>query len=351
MSLKIMPKNVLPDWVASLDSRFRLVGPVKTAGKYLFAEINSAEELCLDSLPSVIPPKKYLLPPRENLLHYRLDGSRIEATIEAQPTVIFGLHSCDIHALQLLDHMFTNGYTDQNYLAHRDNTYLVSIECLTPCTPHSFCRDMGTASADDGYDLHFLDLGDVYIIDVNSRKGEALLQDCRNIFDALPPDVERLNQTLKEKWQKFEYRLDFDIVQMSDLLGATYESSVWEENGEKCLACGMCTNVCPTCYCFDITDEADLLLEVGNRSRRWDSCQVNSFSAVAGGHDFRASQAARLRHRFMRKGKYQLDACGLVGCVGCGRCATSCLAHITPIEVFNALYQQNQAKAVEEMRS
>ncbi|WP_420640999.1 4Fe-4S dicluster domain-containing protein [Candidatus Leptofilum sp.] len=351
MSLKIMPKNVLPDWVATLNDRFRLVGPKKAAEKYLFAEINSAEDLYLDSPPSVLPPKKYVMPPRENLLHYRLDGSRSEATIDAIPTVIFGLHTCDIHALLLLDYMFAKGFTDQHYQAHRENTYLVSIECLKPCTKHAFCRDMGTASADDGYDLHFLDLDDVYIIDVNSRKGETLLQDCRNIFDALPPDIERLNQALRQKWQKFQYRLDFDIVEMSDLLGHTYESDLWPELGARCLACGMCTNVCPTCYCFDVSDEADLQLQNGNRSRRWDSCQVNSFSEVAGGHDFRASQATRLRHRFMRKGKYQLDACGMVGCVGCGRCATSCLVHITPIEVFNSLYQRNQASTREGTRS
>lgn len=348
MSLKIMPKNVLPDWVAHLDTQFRIVGPVKKLGKFIFDEINSIDDLQLESPPSALPAKKYLMPPRETLLRYRLDGSRIEATIESEPTVIFGLHTCDIHAISLLDHMFGTGFTEQNYQAHRENTYLVSIECLKPCTSHSFCRDMGTASAADGYDLHMLDLGDVYIIDVNTRKGVELLKDCRNIFDALPPDVERLNQALQGKWQQFEYRLDFDIVEMSDLLADMYESDVWAELGERCLACGMCTQVCPTCYCFDVSDEADLLLQEGTRTRSWDSCQVNTFSEVAGGHDFREKLAVRQRHRFMRKGKYQLDACGLVGCVGCGRCAESCLVHITPIEVFNELHRRHQTEAVVE---
>ncbi len=349
MSLKIMPKNVLPDWVAHLSESFRIVGPTKKLGKYVFDEINEIDDLCLESPPSALPPKKYLFPQRENLLQYRLDGSRMEATIESEPTVIFGLHTCDIHAIMLLDHTFSTGFNDQYYQARRQKTYLVSIECLAPCTEHSFCRDMGTASAADGFDLHMLDLGDVYIIDVNTRKGIELLKDCRNIFDALDPDVTRRNQTLKEKWQKFHYRLEFDIVEMSDLLGDMYESDLWSELGERCLACGMCTNVCPTCYCFDVADEADLFLEEGIRSRRWDSCQVNMFSEVAGGHDFRAKLAARQRHRFMRKGRYQMDACGMVGCVGCGRCATSCLVHITPIEVFNELFRRDELKTkVEE---
>jgi len=341
-----MPKNVLPDWVAQLNENFRIVGPTQKLGKYVFDEISTIEDLHLESPPSALPPKKYLFPQREELLHYRLDGSRMEAIVESEPTVIFGLHSCDIHAIMLLDHSFSHGFKDQNYLARREKTYLVSIECLAPCTEHSFCRDMGTASAADCYDLHMLDLGDVYIIDVNTRKGIELLKDCRNIFDALELDVKRRNQTLKEKWQKFNYRLEFDIVEMSDLLADMYESDLWNELGARCLACGMCTNVCPTCYCFDVADEADLFLEEGTRSRRWDSCQVNMFSEVAGGHDFRAKLAARQRHRFMRKGRYQMDACGMVGCVGCGRCATSCLVHITPIEVFNELFERNGAKAV-----
>ncbi len=349
MSLKIMPKNVLQDWVAQLNENFRIVGPTKKLGKYVFDEIKVIDDLCLESPPSALPPKKYLFPQRENLLQYRLDGSRMEATIESEPTVIFGLHTCDIHAIMLLDHTFSTGFNDQYYQARRKKTYLVSIECLAPCTEHSFCRDMGTASAADGFDLHMLDLGDVYIIDVNTRKGIELLKDCRNIFDALEPDVQSRNQTLKEKWQKFHYRLEFDIVEMSDLLGDMYESDLWNELGDRCLACGMCTNVCPTCYCFDVADEADLFLEEGIRSRRWDSCQVNMFSEVAGGHDFRAKLAARQRHRFMRKGRYQMDACGMVGCVGCGRCATSCLVHIAPIEVFNELFRRDELRTkVEE---
>ena len=79
MSFKIMPKNVLPDWVAQLDNQFRIVGPTKKHGQYVFDEIKEIDELCLNSPPSVLPPKKYLMPPRENLLQYRLDGSRIEA--------------------------------------------------------------------------------------------------------------------------------------------------------------------------------------------------------------------------------------------------------------------------------
>lgn len=343
MSFKIMPKTVLPDWVNRLQRIYRVVGPAEKHGRYVFSEIADAHDLRLEYPPTVLPPKKYLVPPREVLVKYRLDGTRIEPVLETQPTVIFGVHTCDTHAIKLLDHLFDIGFEDQHYQAHREQTYLISIECLRPCSEECFCRDMGTASASDGFDLHLLDLGDAYAVNVATRKGEKLLEGFHHAFDALPSDMKRINERLGEKWQQFAYRLDFDVHEMPELLEESYSSELWDELGQICLACGMCTQVCPTCYCFDMTDEADLALEVGQRVRRWDSCQIHQFAMVAGGHNFRERLAARQRHRFMRKGKYQMDALEMVGCVGCGRCASSCLVDITPIDVFNELYRRANA--------
>jgi len=329
MSYKIMPKTVFLDWVDRLRQDYRVVGPQSKHGHFIFDEIVATDDLRMTYPPTVLPPKKYLMPPREVLLQYNLDGSRIEASLMAEPTVIMGIHTCDLHGVKLLDHVFSQGYADQHYQNHRSETYLVGIECLTQCSEHSFCRDMGTASSADGFDIHILDLGDVYALNVSTRKGAKLLDGFHHAFEAMPSDMERINQKFTEKWQEFPYRLDFDVVEMSDLLQGCYESELWDELGEKCLACGMCTQVCPTCYCFDVTDEADLELQSGDRIRRWDSCQIDQFAMVAGGHNFRDKLSTRQRHRFMRKGKYQLDGFGIVGCVGCGRCATSCLVDIT----------------------
>ena len=113
--------------------------------------------------------------------------------------------------------------------------------------------------------------------------------------------------------------------------------------GEKCLGCGACTLVCPTCYCFDVNDEVDFSLSAGKRWRVWDSCQFSQFASVAGGHDFRAERSAKQRHRFNRKYQYQAKDTGAVGCVGCGRCARACLVDIKPIDVLNKLYRQKAA--------
>ncbi|MBZ0274989.1 MAG: 4Fe-4S dicluster domain-containing protein [Anaerolineae bacterium] len=342
MGFKIMPKSALVDWVNHLRAGYRVVGPQPRHGQFVFAEITDPADLALDYPTSVLPPKQYLLPPREVLFKFQNKGMQIKANIESVPTVILGVHTCDMHAIKLLDHIHQNGYTDQHYRAHWNNTYLVSVECLKPCMEHSFCKSMGTLSVTEGFDLHLTDLGDAYAVDIGSEKGEALLEGFSAVWGATDEDYERLNKVLTEKWPRFNYRLEFDVTELPDILNISQKSSYWNELGDRCLACGMCTKVCPTCYCFNVSDEVELSLQSGQRIRTWDSCQVEEFALVAGGHNFRSKRALRQRHRFLRKGKYQYEAFGMMGCVGCGRCAQACLVHITPVETFNELYRRSQ---------
>jgi sulfhydrogenase subunit beta (sulfur reductase) len=344
MNFKVMSKAAFPDWVERLRADYRAVGPRPSEGsQYVFDDIQSADEMDMDYPSSILPPKKVLLPQHETMVRFKTDGSEIEPLIEEQPTVILGVHTCDMHAIALLDRVFSQGYPDQHYLARRENTTLVSIECLRPCSEHSFCKSMGTLTVPDEFDLHLTDLGDDYAVDIGSEKGEALLKGFKDIRDATDEDSRRVNHVLSEKWPRFPYRLEFDVTELPSLLSVSYRSMLWEELGERCLGCGMCTIVCPTCYCFNVADEVDLALENGERFRVWDSCQLDEFAVVAGGHNFRENRAARQRHRFSRKGKYQTDAFGLAGCVGCGRCAQACLVHITPVDTFNELYRRRVA--------
>ena len=348
MSLRIMPKGALKAWVTRLQSRqFKVVGPKSLHGQYIFDEITDPNDLVLDYPTSVLPPKKFLLPPRETLFRFIARTMESHAEITVEPLIIFGVHTCDMHAIALLDKVHNTGYADQHYKAHRAATYLVSIECLKPCMEGSFCKSMGTLTVPEAFDLHLTDLGSDYAVDVGSEKGEELLEGFSSVWEPTESDYERVNNVMAAKWPHFSYRLECDVTELPDLLSISQKSPLWDELGERCLACGMCTKVCPTCYCFDVTDEIDLNLEKGERVRTWDSCQIEKFAVVAGGHNFRSSRALRQRHRFMRKGKYQYEAFGLMGCVGCGRCAAACLVHITPVDTFNELYRMRQsAKAV-----
>jgi sulfhydrogenase subunit beta (sulfur reductase) len=340
MSLKILQKENLTEFIEHLLPQYRIAGPIKEKGGYAFQEITDPAELELDYTTTILPPKKYLLPTREVLFEFEnTNSAMIKSPPPARPTIIFGMHTCDLHAVQLLDQVFSSGHSDLNYLDRRRQTLIISIECLSPCDENSFCKSMGTLSADEGYDLHLTDLGDSYAVDIGTEAGETLLKDART-SEPTTETIQRLNAVLSEKWPRFPYRLNFDVSDLPSLLNLSMKSPLWNELGERCLACAACTNVCPTCFCFDVMDEVGLDLRHGQRVRTWDSCQLDEFATVAGGHNFRQSRALRQRHRFMRKGKYILEAHNYLGCVGCGRCARACLVDITPVGVFNELHRQ-----------
>jgi len=342
VSLAILNKQDVPTFVRNLLRVYRVGGPVETNGQFAFKTLRDPADLRLDYPTTILPPKKFLLPPRETLFEFENAGEFLIKPPRPEPrTVLLGVHTCDLHAIQLLDHVFDSGHTDPNYRNRRRQTLIVSIECLSPCDENSFCKSMGTLTADEGYDLHLTDIGDGYAIDIGTEAGQKLLEHAP-VKEATPGDIQKLNATLSEKWPRFPYRLDFDVSDLPSLLNMSMQSPLWNELGERCLACASCTNVCPTCFCFDVSDEIGFDMKRGQRTRGWDSCQLDAFATVVGGHNFRKSRALRQRHRFMRKGKYILETHHYLGCVGCGRCARACLVDITPVKVFNELYHQKK---------
>jgi len=338
MSLMIVDKGALAPLVKALMADYRVIGPQAKGPKFAFGPITDPAQLRLDYNTTILPPKKVLQPQKERLATFTMQEPHVETAIDASPTVLLGVHTCDLHAINLLDEVFSQEHPDAHYLERRRQTIIVSLECLEPCDEHSFCKSMGTLAADTGYDLHMTDLGAAYAVDVATEAGEQLLSSYGTANEATDADVRRLNEVLGAKWPRFTYRLDFDAAELPALLSTAYNHPLWEELGERCLACGSCTNVCPTCYCFNVFDEVNMALTEGERRRRWDSCQLDEFARVAGGENFREARSARQRHRFMRKGKYIYEKFDELGCVGCGRCIRTCVANISIVDGFNTIH-------------
>ena len=339
MRLRIVSKEEIPRMVQSLMGDYRVVGPKAKGPEFVFEVLQDPAEMRLDYNTSILPPKVALQPPKERVATINLQGEvTVEPVVEAEPTVIFGMHTCDLHAIRLLDAAFTADYPDVHYLERRRQTLIISLECLEPCDEHSFCKDMGTLTAEEGYDLHLTDLGDAYAVHVGTEAGGALLDKYATARAAADSDVRRLNEVLGAKWPRFSHRLDFDAAELPAMLATAYDHPIWAELGERCLSCGSCTNVCPTCYCFNVIDSISLTQDEAERVRYWDSCQLDEFALVAGGESFRQARAARQRHRFFRKGKWLRERFDLSGCVGCGRCIRACLVHINIVEVFNTIH-------------
>jgi ferredoxin len=343
MSLWVIDKQEMAPFVTNMMNDYRVVGPLAKGSKFIFGQIEEPDKMRLDYNTSILPPKKYLQPPEERIMTFNRNGkTTIETVIEAEPTVIMGVHTCDLHAMRVLDEAFSQGYPDAHYIKRRRQTLLIGIECLQPCDEHSFCKSMGTLTVSESYDLHLMDLGEAYAVDVGSKEGKALLKRYSEASPATEADMKRLNKLLSAKWPRFPYKLELDVEELPSLMSQAYDSPMWEQLGEKCLACGQCTLVCPTCFCFNVCDKIELNLQDGERQRRWDSCQLDEFARVAGGENFRRYRAGRLRHRFMRKGRYLIEKFKQLGCVGCGRCARSCLADISPVNVFNDLHRKDK---------
>jgi len=341
----VISKTSMKAWIEHLGKDFRLIGPKPFQDRYVFGEFHDAAEIDLNYPAAMLPLKKILLPQREDLIAFGKTNGKAEPVLENRPTIVLGAHTCDLHAIASLDHAFLEGYIDQHYRSRREHTLWISLECLEPCSEHAFCKDMGTLVTPDKFDLHLTDLGDDYVIDIGSERGAALLHGFDAVREAGEDDYRQFDQVMSQKWSCFPYRLEVDFTDIPRLLATNYRSVLWDELGERCLGCGACTLVCPTCFCFNVIDEVDFSLHEGKRYRTWDSCQLNEFALVAGGHDFRPSRAERLRHRFFHKYKNQVATSGLAACVGCGRCAEACIANITPMEVLNSLHRRRVASA------
>ena len=143
---------------------------------------------------------------------------------------------------------------------------------------------------------------------------------------------------LREK--NFKKVLDEPVDKLSEALKGAYDNDVWKEEGARCLSCGACNIVCPTCYCFDTRDVVSIDMKSGKRVRKWDSCQLRSFCQVASGENFRDSAGARLRHRVFKKEVYLKKRFGRSGCVGCGRCIEHCIADISIIDIYNRVTER-----------
>ncbi|MFH0964772.1 MAG: 4Fe-4S dicluster domain-containing protein [Planctomycetota bacterium] len=335
---RILEKKDFDRFVSSLIGERRVVGPVAKGPKFVFDAIESPADLRLDYNVSMQSPRKYFLPPREMLLSFRKDpGISVKPVLKAEPLVIVGAHPCDVTAVSLFDAIFSQGVPDPHYLERRKNALIIGLDCQCPCDDVSFCHDMRSLYVTEGYDLFLTDLGDRFFVDLGTAEGKALLQKHASTRDVSKDDFEAKNEFLEKKKSNFHPRLPADLSYLPDVLEASYDSLIWEAIARRCYSCGSCNLVCPTCYCFDVTDEIDLDLSAGRRVRSWDSCQLDEFAEVAGGENFREARSARLRHRMFRKGKYILEKFGRPGCVGCGRCNRACTVDISILETYRQI--------------
>jgi sulfhydrogenase subunit beta (sulfur reductase) len=342
MEYLTLQKNLFNDFIESLVSNTKVVAPVtKGNNQFSFQEVSRGEQIALNYIPTVLPPKKYSIPQYEVLVEYDASrGQKMQPVVEVEDLLLFGIHTCDLAGIQCLDVVFSDRPKDLNYLIRRGYVTIIGLECNNYCDSYASCGLMGNFLPHGGYDLFFTDLGEYFMVHVATQKGADLVKDSP-IWKEATAENFREFQLLREKKKKiFHPEVPIDRHIIPQMFKDGFEAGVWEEIGSRCLSCANCTNVCPTCYCFDVKDIPNLDFKMGKRIRVWDSCQNEPFAKIASGESFRAERPDRKRHRFNRKFFYPLKRYNKFFCTGCGRCSRTCMAKIDLKETITQLARE-----------
>lgn len=340
MSL-IITKAQIKIFAQNLIGSGRVVAVIKKENKFAFGELKNADDMVLDYDVALASPRFFLQPPHEKLIEFALGAKpKIEPSFDSEPFVIFGVHTYDLKAINQMDRIWADGNRDEHYLSRRQNATIVAIE-PTRASKWSFWSSMEAQIVDTGFDILLTDIGDKYVVETGTKKGELLLT---KYAPALPAAQEKESRARDEarnnltKLCREERKIGVKSTDIPSLVAKNFEHPVWEKQASKCYSCGSCNLVCPTCFCFDVKDTLELDLKNGRRERYWDGCLLEDFARVASGENFREDRTERFRHRILRKMVYVPEKIGELACIGCGRCSEACLPDITdPVKIINAI--------------
>ncbi len=339
MIFRVVEKKELKTLFDILVADNAVVGPVKTgvdrngSELYAFERISDFNEINLNYTTTKLPAKHYFLPFREEMASFNIENNDWQKNVNYncdRPYVLFGLHACDINALNKLDKVLMGSiFPTPYYAAKRSNMFIIGIDCAPQ--PFCFCRSMGSDTAMHGFDMFITDIGERYFLEILSSTAYTLI---KNIKTSEPDETDHIHymKTVDEKNKKFTTHVD--TTDLTKILDMEFQSDVWIQWGEKCLGCGSCSNVCPTCYCYGVEETVDIDLKKARKIKTLYSCNIVDFAEVAGGHNFRPERHTRLKYRYYHKHRGFMEAFEESLCVGCGRCGETCLAGIAVPEVI-----------------
>ena len=367
----VLDRSGLDTLVKVLAARGRrVVGPTVRDGAIVLDELTSAEELPYgweadveaghyrlrrrDDAPAFAHTagphawKRYLHPPRE-LQWTAARGEDGELTVvpgaTEQPSYAFlGVRPCDLRAIAIQDKVLAGGkFPDTGYATRREQAFLIVVECTEPGAA-CFCASAGSGpGAESGFDLALTevvdDAGHRFLARAGSAEGAEVLAEL-----PVRPADEATTGTARRLVDEAASRMGRTLpdVDLRGLLQASLEAAHWDDVAERCLTCGNCTLVCPTCFCTTTEDVNDLAGDHAERWTRWDSCFDLDFTQMHGGA-VRSSGKSRYRQWLTHKLGTWHDQFGSSGCVGCGRCIVWCPVGIDITQETEALRREAEA--------
>ncbi len=356
----LIQKESLKDIFQILKETYQIIAPVFKNGLVVYSAVEKFDEIAFkkkdvqasryykiddsSSMFSISKPvnslKNFLHPPEFKIMSVKKKNGKLEFLYE-DPEIkyaFFGVPPCDLNALLILDDVFINknDHSDVYYSKIRNNIFIIAYTCINP-VDSCFCTSFGyKTEPEKGFDISITELQDYLLINVGSEKGMKLMENI-NHRKASIEDIKRKEEILRSTEKNIK---KIDIEKIPDILYKKIDSDFWEKFNKTCLACTSCTQVCPTCFCFDIVERNDLLSMESHRIAVWDSCFNPSFATV---HRFniRESVGSRYRQWLMHKFAYWIDQFGNFGCIGCGRCITWCPSGIDIRNEIKQLSEEN----------
>ena len=344
INIKLIKKENISLWLDEIIKKYKVIAPQKIdQNDFMFKQLESAKEVALDYINPVISPvKEILFPSKEVILKYKKKDNSWETEVKepGEKTVLFGIRSCDLSAMLFMDRFFLEGFKDSYYGSKRDNLITVVITCIDPAEScFCVCADAGP-SKNTGFDLQLTKLDGNYLVEIGSAKGEELVKIASSFFtDAVEKELKTKEKIIEKVKEKFKLPTTY-FSRAIRKVTAGVDEALWEKLSSRCLTCGSCSFVCPTCTCFNVVDEATSADE-GQRMRTWDSCMYAGFAREVSGHNPRKLRKERVKRRYYHKlSYYYLTKMGTHGCVGCGRCVVSCLGGIDMSMVSKAVRRE-----------
>lgn len=329
----ILDKDHLSYWLRQLRHERELIGPLRDGGKdILFRTVDMIHEIVVECPASLPSPKEFLIPQYEPMLRIPDVSDKSEAgekkraaIVDLRDTtkrVIFGLRSCDISAVRLLDRFYLERFEDPYYRERRKNTLFISVVCNNP-DPTCFCIGLGTGPyLEKGFDIQLTDLGDRYFVQADSLEGLRTVRAMNFLFRKPDKaDYEDQYEVFLSSKARFQKRINLEGPRRMILSGKV-KDGFWQQVTDRCFECGGCVYACPLCTCFAVTDRE--YPDGIERIRLWDTCLFKGFTRMAGGVLPNEKRILRTKRWYYHKLIHYPEVLGAFGCVGCGRCTITC---------------------------
>ncbi len=343
----ILEKNHLSYWLRQLRKERDLLGPLRDEGRdIVFRTVEQIHEVVLDAPASLPSPKEFLFPQYNPMFRLKVTSDEFNLPSKPQPVspnvhmkssygknrildlmdkkkrVIFGVRSCDISAIRLLDRFYLEGYRDPYYEQRRKNTLFISIVCNNP-DPTCFCIGLGTGPyLEKGFDIQLTDLGNRYFVQAASAEGIKTVKGMFFLFSRPGKmDYDDQYEVFLSAKERFQKRISLESPRRMILAGRL-KDDFWQKVARRCFECGGCVYDCPLCTCFTVTDRR--YPDGVERIRLWDTCLFKGFTRMAGGIVPNEKRVLRTMIWYYHKLIYYPETLNEFGCVGCGRCAITC---------------------------